>query len=490
MAKKRKSQNPITHVTHDSYQNFIAHVGMGTGNLHDGSTYQTNFITRFQQKLDQLYRSEWLIGEIVDAVADDMTRKGVTITSKLEPDIESLLNSAFVDLNIMKSINQCLKFARLYGGSIGIIAIDGADLSTPLQIDRIEKGAFRGIIPVDRWHAIPSTELISDFGVNFGKPAYYTLNNIDGFRFNQKVHHSRIIRFEGITLTQEQRRIENGWSMSVVERVLDTLMRFDSSSVGTSQLIYKAHLRTYKVDKLREVIAMGGEAYHGLLKQLEAIRLFQSNEGLTLMDAKDEFQTHSYSFGGLSDVLAQMSLQVSGAAQIPIVRLFEQSPAGFNSGDSDLRNYYDRIETRRANDLKQPIKIIFEILYVSLFGKTLPDDFLFEFESLWQLSGTDKANILTNVIGAIRDCYNDGLLTRKQALIEIKQFANETGLGSSISDEDIENAEENIPRAYELESSEQDNSAISKDITKDSAGSRQNSSNYLRWFGRIFKKIT
>ncbi len=118
---------------------------------------------------------------------------------------------------------------------------------------------------------------------------------------------------------------ENEWGMSVVERIWDRLTAFDSATVGAAQLVYKAHLRTYKVEKLRELIALGGPAFEALLKNIDLIRQFQSNEGMTLMDAKDTFETHQYSFSGLDDILSQFAEQISGAVGIPLVRLFGQS---------------------------------------------------------------------------------------------------------------------------------------------------------------------
>lgn len=56
------------------------------------------------------------------------------------------------------------------------------------------------------------------------------------------------------------------------------------------------------------------------------IREFQTIEGMTLMDASDKFETHSYSFAGVADVLLRFAEQVSGATGIPLVRLFGQSP--------------------------------------------------------------------------------------------------------------------------------------------------------------------
>ncbi|HGC2108990.1 TPA: phage portal protein, partial [Escherichia coli] len=71
---------------------------------------------------------------------------------------------------------------------------------------------------------------------------------------------------------------------------------------------------------LRELIALGGQAFEALLKNIDLIRQFQSNEGMTLMDAKDTFETHQYNFSGLDDILSQFAEQISGAVGIPLVR--------------------------------------------------------------------------------------------------------------------------------------------------------------------------
>jgi hypothetical protein len=57
--------------------------------------------------------------------------------------------------------------------------------------------------------------------------------------------------------------------MSIVERIFDRLTSYDSTSVGAAQLAYKAHLRTAKIKKLREIIAVGGKPFEALIKQME-----------------------------------------------------------------------------------------------------------------------------------------------------------------------------------------------------------------------------
>jgi hypothetical protein len=53
------------------------------------------------------------------------------------------------------------------------------------------------------------------------------------------------------------------------------------------------------------------------MKHLDMIREFQTIEGMTIMDGTDKFETHSYSFAGIADVLLRFAEQVSGATGIP-----------------------------------------------------------------------------------------------------------------------------------------------------------------------------
>ncbi|EJU2685124.1 hypothetical protein N4V86_005595, partial [Salmonella enterica] len=70
--------------TVDGFLNFPSRLGIGTNNQTSGATYFPNLISRNRLLLESAYRSSWLVGAAVDSVADDMTRKGVTITTQLE----------------------------------------------------------------------------------------------------------------------------------------------------------------------------------------------------------------------------------------------------------------------------------------------------------------------------------------------------------------------------------------------------------------------
>lgn len=439
--------------TNDSYQNFAANVGVGTSNLSSNSTFGFNPITRNRMQLDWMYRGSWIVKQIVDSVADDMTRAGIDLHTDMPPDDRDAFHKYLQQLQVWQRINETIKWSRLYGGAIAVFMIDGHRMETPLRLEHIGRGSFKGLLVLDRWLLQPQLDrLIQDLGPDFGKPMYYTVVGDSQGLPSMRIHHTRIVRFDGVQMPYYQRMSENGWGMSVIEPLYDRLIAFDSTTVGAAQLVYKAYLRTYKVENLREVIAAGGKMRQALVEQIKFMRQFQSNEGITLMDSKDEFEAHSYAFGGLSDVMIHMCQQLSGGAQIPMTRLFGQSPMGMNStGESDMRNYYDSINAQQESRLRGPMTLILHVAYMSRFGQRLPEGFDYAFNSLWQLSDPEKAQVAATVTGAIDQALTSGVITPSIALKELRDISKTTGIYSNITDEDIDAADAMPPTPGELE---------------------------------------
>ena len=152
--------------TGDSFTNFLAKLGTNTQNLQSYSQYSLSpFVTRNRIDLEAAYRSSWLVGQVVDTIAEDMTREGVTINSKLPPEDVKLIQSTFTDLNIWHELANTIKWARLYGGAIAVILTEGADYEKPLNINAIGKGRFKGLVVFDRWMLDPSFgDLVTEIG--------------------------------------------------------------------------------------------------------------------------------------------------------------------------------------------------------------------------------------------------------------------------------------------------------------------------------------
>jgi phage-related protein (TIGR01555 family) len=433
--------------TADSFQNFISRVGIGTGSQVDGSTYGFNPVSRDWTKLEFAYRGSWIVRQVVDARAEDMTQAGIEIQSEIPPeDIEELV-CAFDDLAIWKKLCSAIKWARLYGGAIAVILIDGQKLETPLRVETITKDQFKGLAVLDRRMINPNqSEYVTELGPNLGMPIDYMVTTPGAAIPVGRVHHTRVIRFEGEDLPFFQKLYEQGWGLSVIEPLWDRLIAFDSTTQGAAQLVYKAHLRTINVENLRETIAMGGQAYEGLIKQFDMIRFMQTNEGITLLDSKDTFSVSQYSFSGLDLLLIQFAQQLSGAAKTPLTRLFGQSPAGLNAtGDSDLRNYYDSVKADQESSLKHEIKKLLDIMHRSVLGREPSGKLNFIFRSLWQMDESERAEIADKTTRSILAANEAAVIDHATTLKELRQASRDTGIFTNITDEMITDAENEPP---------------------------------------------
>jgi hypothetical protein len=432
-------------VTRDSFQNFEAAVGLGTNNQMASSRYGYNPLTRNRQELEFMYRGSWIVRQAVSVPADDMTRAGVEFSGLGEDEQGNLRNPVILQnaldrLDVWGKLASTIRWARLYGGAIAVILIEGHDLSQSLDITTVTKGQFKGLLPIDRWALTPSTQLVTELGPDFGKPAGYAViaGQSSGMEVAGRwIHHTRVVRLEGNDLPYYQRQAEMGWGMSVVETFHDRLVAYDSTTLGMAQMVYKAHLRTLKMKDLRKNIATGGAPFAAALTQVDMIRRYQSNEGMTLIDAEDEVKADSYTFGGLSDVLVQMSQQIAGAIDMPIVKLFGMSPAGFSTGEADLRSYNDNIHLSQERDLRRPMEIIARVTFQSEFGEAPPAEFGFVFSSLYGLNAVEKSTIASNTATAIAAAEGTGALTPSMVARELRKSGETTGIFLTITDDDI-----------------------------------------------------
>lgn len=449
-AKARKAIGDgatLSGATRDSFLNLTAKLGMGADNLMSGASYGFNPITRNRIQLEWIHRGSWLGGVAIDLVANDMTRAGIEYVTELPPDAAEKIDRRITTLAAWSRVNEVIKWSRLYGGALGVILIDGQDVRQPLNMDSIGPGQFRGILPLDRWMVEPSLEdLVTELGPHLGLPRYYRVGSNAPALRGLSVHHSRVaFRMCGIELPYSQALTEQLWGISVIERLFDRMVAFDSASTGAAQLVYKSYLRTLKVKGLREIVAGGGKALDGLAAYVDTMRRYQSIEGMTMLDLEDDFEVQGHqAFSGLSDALVQFGQQLSGALQIPLVRLFGQSPAGLNStGESDLRMFYDHIKQEQQKHLHHGVTLMYRCAAASE-GIALPKNFAIAFRSLWELSDGDKATNAKTVTEAVTSAQEAGLISPQVALRELRQSSRATGIFTNITEELIAAADDQV----------------------------------------------
>ena len=451
---KAPEPQPIRSRALDAFSNVLARLGAGTPNLLEGTEYSLQRMSRDFNTLNALYRESWIVRRIIDVIPADMLKNWITITSGLDPDVEKRLSLTLRRTQLIDKLKRGMQWGRLYGGALGVMLVkhQGYDLSQALQLDWIMPGDFAGLLIFDRWNGVnPSSELIEDISdPDYGYPKYYTVTDPAGGG-SVKIHHSRVIRFTGNTLPLWEEIAEMQWGASVVESIFDELRKRDNVSWNIAQLTFMANIRVLKMQDLGQLLAAtDNESQAELLRTLEAQNMLLNNMGMQVMDAADGLETHQYTFGGLADCYQQFIMDISGAAEIPVTRLFGRSPSGLNAtGESDLQNYYDMIAEKQESYLRPILNKVLPPFIISTLG-SLPDDFDFEFDPVAEPSDKERADLAKCGTDNVVAAYNAGLISQRTALKELKQQSERTGVWTNITDEDIERASDSVEPPGEM----------------------------------------
>ena len=423
----------------DGYSNAAAFLGDDSP-LFSSGTFKRSYLSSNIDLLTAAYRESWLAMRIIDLPSEDMTRAWYKISSNVSDEDIDELKKIEAKHNIKQELTNAIRWAKLYGGSIAVMVLKGDDdLEQPLDLDLIMPDSFRGVLVLDRTQSIePSIELVSDIDdPDFGLPAYYTVDvEYDDVKA-LRIHHSRVLRFAGRELPWSDTVSESYWGASELEHVWDELQKRNATSANIAQLVFQANITTLKMGDFGEALALGtDEQKTNILAAIEHENRFRTSYGLQLLSADDTIENHQYTFGGLSDIYEKFMMDMAGAAEIPATKLFGRSPEGLNStGESDLRNYYEMIAQGQERMLRPALEKLIPVMAMSCWGY-YPEDLEIVFQPVATTSPTDRADLVAKLADPIFKAFELKLITRSEAIAELKSSGVEYGAWDKLPDPD------------------------------------------------------
>ena len=174
-----------------------------------------------------------------------------------------------------------------------------------------------------------------------------------------------------------------------------------------------------------------------LYNTLRAQNMLMNTMSLQVLSKDDDFQTFDYTFSGLSDIYEQFMMDIAGAAEIPVTKLFGRSPAGLNAtGEGDLRNYYDTVKQWQEAVLRPVLEKLLPVMCMSAWG-AVPDDLDFEFNPIRDTSDEERAGLIQQTASAIVSVYQAGIIAQQTALKELRQSGSTYGMWGQITDEEV-----------------------------------------------------
>lgn len=376
----------------------------------------------------RMFSSNWIARRMAESIASDMTSKGVNW--RLDAETSAFLEKEFRRLNVWRLLTDAITYARVYGGSL--VMIDMGD-GTPESVLN-PNGTLLGFRVFDKTEITPSTT-VKTYGAEAGLPVKYSIQPAYGTLSTFDADASRVIRFNGVRSTHRQLNANQGWGESVYDVANSAVNAYGASLDNCLELLKRCYVRFLGIQNFWKGLQDDDSASF-LGNAVKTINKVQNVSSLTVADKDDVFQSQSYSFGGIRDVLITFSEQIAGAAEIPLVKLFGMSPAGFSSGDADLANYYDTVSRLQEDKLREPISRIASLILTSA-GRQV-SDIDFDFVPLKQETTSERITNAQNAVNTILSVQAAGLISDKRALEEIAALSEKTGIFSNVTPQDIE----------------------------------------------------
>lgn len=414
----------------DSLRNLVAN--LGTDRDKAASSYYAVPLLQDTEALNA-YRGSWLARKIVDIPAKDACRKWRSWNAEAEE--ISKLEAEEKRLGVQRKVLDALRKARLFGGAAIYIGTGDSNPSEPLNPERIGAGGIRHLNVLTK-QVLTAGDLETDAeSVDFGKPRFYTLNAANGVPVD--IHPSRLIVFNGNEIPDLDlaAKVDTGWGDSILLSVLQALKHADSTLANVASLVFEAKIDVFRIPGFMAGLANDPTYETQILERLTLAATAKGINGALLLDAEEEYETKQINFSQLPEILQKFLQVVSGAADIPVTRLLGQSPGGMNStGESDLRNYYDHIQSQQELELQPAMEHFDECLIRSALGSR-PPELWYGWRSLWQTTDKERAEIGKATADTIKTIDDTGLFPDEVMQNVAANMLTESGVAPGLESE-------------------------------------------------------
>lgn len=386
-----------------------------------------------------LYNDSWVFKRAIDKPAQDMITAGFTLRGQNDY------------TNIYKAYNRfktqmldLLKWGALFGGSIGILLFEGIqnkDLEKPLVPAELKGKRFK-VYVTDRWYGVSQSvdDIVGDMkNIDFGKPKYYTVTLPGGQEW--RVHHSYVLRYEH---RNAPNLIKNGylqgWGYAEGSHIINELARDDQLKSSITSLVNKALIEVIHMAGMRGVFMgtdKGNEVQ--LRKRLEMVNWGRTYNSLTFLDKDDQYEHFELSgLSGLADLIDKNMWMISAALEMQGV-LFGDLKGGLSQESDAWARYaqtiYNRCETYYRPVLYKFLQILFFVYDVKDDkGKFEKPDFDFEYIDKFERN-KNKVQAISEVANVLSKLEQDGIVSKYQYAITIKDYVNGDNLNIAFSDE-------------------------------------------------------
>lgn len=391
----------------DTLKNLVS----GVGTAKDKSSHWRHVYRPLSQdEIEAAYAGDWLARKIVDIPPHDMTREWRT----WETDNAEALYAAEKQFQIKSKVKRALVLRRLHGGSAILIGDGAFDPSQPLDPDQLPQGGLKYVHVFSQFELTPSDVIRDIENPAYGLPEFFSIRaeNARSSKLD-KIHRSRFVIMIGQESPPGLVARTWGWGQPLYQSILDAVNHVNTTAANAAALTEEAKVDVIQMDDLGTYLNTP-DGTKRLVERFSMANTLKSMINTLVLGKGEKFERNSISFTGLTDLMRTHAEFVSGAADIPMTRLFGTSPAGMNAtGESDIRNYYDKIRSEQTTSLQDDIEPLDRVLIQHVLGRR-PPDVVYSWAPLWQLSQGEQADISLKSAQTDQIYINSGLFAPEE----------------------------------------------------------------------------
>ncbi|MGN9096381.1 anti-CBASS protein Acb1 family protein [Flintibacter porci] len=349
------------------------------------------------------YEGNGLFAKIIDTPAEEAIKHGFKLKDISDQKVEDFYTEALDELDWDETAITCLKWARLFGGSLAVMLInDGRGLDEPLDWRNIQ--SIDDIRVFDRSVIQPDYTTLFNYdprdpfstrGSRLGLPEYYQIFSKYG---SFTVHDSRCLVFQnGILPENTTNSVYQLWGVPEYIRLNKALRDAEVAHHSAPKMLDRSVQPIYKMQNLAETLATE-EGENTVLKRLQVIDMARGLLNSLVIDAEGEdYDFKTFQFSGINDVVSASCNMLSALSNIPQTILFGQSVGGMSStDDTSMENYYNYIERIQRRMLKSNLRYLLSIIFQAGLATGEVDEIpklKIEFNPLWSLSDLEQADL-------------------------------------------------------------------------------------------------
>lgn len=362
--------------------------------------------------LASFYETDGLAKRIIDVIPEDMVSPGFKVEGIAD---EAAFRSLWDEKQLNAKIIDALCWSRLFGGA-GIVAIvaDGRMLKSP-----VKHGAVLEDIRVyDRFQIRVSKRETNARSVRYGEPVLYTItpgNDIPEY----EVHYTRICIIDGERLPNEQRKNNDGWGGSILnKRLIEAIHDYNYCEELATQLLRRKQQAVWKAKGLADLCddEEGVSAARLRLAQVDD----EGGVGKAIgIDANDEeYEVLNSDVSGVPEFLERKLDRIVSLTGIHEIVLKNKNTGGVSaSQNTALETYHKLIDRKRGEDYKP----VLEFLLPFLVTET---EWSIVFEPLAVPSDKDQAEVLNKNVDSVTKLVQDQVIDGEEARDTLRSLSS------------------------------------------------------------------